>query len=186
MPVINTQKSKGGNGGGNGTMTLLETDVYRMQIKRAVIEEDQFAEALADGKRPEKLVLTWEVSSVTEEQDEGCVGLAVWQRFNPYYGPVRDGGVSKFKAFIDSLREQGFLPDFDANMFDTDSLIGIEQRVSVEKYIKEMGVNKGSPGNRIASILPLKRKAQAAKPATAAPAKRNVPVAVEGGEDDEI
>lgn len=183
MPVINTQKSKGGNSG--GSMTLLETDVYRMQIKRAVLEEDQYAEALADGTKPEKLVLTWEVTSATDEQDADCVGLAVWQRFNPYYGPVRDGGVSKFKAFIDGLREQGFLPDFDPNLFDTDSLIGIEQRVSVEKYAKTMGPNAGQPGNRIASILPLKRKPAAAAPAKV-PAKRNVPVAVEGGEDDEI
>ena len=179
MPVINTQKSKGGNS--NGSMALLETDVYRMAIKRAVLEQDQYAEPLADGSKPEKLVLTWEVTTVTDEQDDGCIGLAVWQRFNPYYGPVRDGGVSKFKAFIDALREQNYLPDFDANLFDTDSLVGIEQRVSVEKYAKTMGPNAGQPGNRIASILPLKRKASAT-----APAKRNVPVAVEGGEDGEL
>lgn len=154
MAVINTHK---GTGSGTGEFTLLETDVYRMQIKAADLQEDQYADVNRDGSRPERLVLRWEVTQVTDEQDEAALGCAVWQRFNPYYGPVRDGGVSKFQQFIDGLRVQGYLADFDPELFDTDSLIGIEQRVSVEKHIKSMGPNAGKPGNKVSSVLPLRR-----------------------------
>jgi hypothetical protein len=164
-----------------GEFALLETDVYRMKIVRAHIEVDQYAEKRKDGTQPEKLVLCWEVSEAGPEQDEDVVGLSVWQRMNPYYGTIREGGVSKFKAFLDSLAEQGLIELDPAAGFDTDSLIGLEQRVGVEKYIKTMGPNAGQPGNRVVSILPLKRKAT--KQGTP-PARRNVPEAVEESGDD--
>lgn len=179
MAVINTQAR---TGSGNGTMQLLESDVYYMTIKRAVIEEDQFADPRKDGSRPEKLVLTWEVSRVTDEQDDACIGLAVWQRINPYYGTIREGGPSNFKAFIDGLRDQGLLPDFDPVSFDTDSLIGIEQRVSVEKYAKTMGANTGQPGNRVKQIMPITRRKNAPKPP---PAPKNTPQPIDAEEIDE-
>lgn len=174
MAVINTQARRGGSA--TGEMELLETDVYRMKIARATIEENQYADPLADGTKPDQLVLCWEVTEPIGEQDDSVVGLAVWQRINPYYGPVRDGGVSRFKAFIDSLVEQGFLAEFDPQAFDTDALIGIEQRVSVENYIKSMGANVGKPGNKVVQVLPLSRKKGQAK---AAPVRKNVPVEVD-------
>ena len=181
MALINLNERRGKST--SGDMELLETDVYRMKITRAVIEDDQYGEPDKNGLLPVKLVLTWEVSGVTDEQDADCMGLAVWQRFNPYYGMVRDGGPSKFKAFLDGLAEQDLLPDFNpANPFDTDMLVGIEQRVNVENYAKTMGPNAGKPGNRVVGTLPLKRKA-AAK--AAKPEAKNVPQVVADGEVDE-
>lgn len=161
MAVINTQ----GRSGSAKSMVLLETDVYRMKIARASIEEDQFADPNKDGTKPERLVLCWEVTEAIGEQDDEVIGLSVWHRINPYYGAVRDGGISKFKAFIDSLRAQGHLAEFDPNAFDTDSLLGIEQRVSVENYIKGQGVNAGQPGNKVTGILPLRAKKNQPMPA---------------------
>lgn len=171
---INTQ---GRSGGSSKEFKLLESDVYRCKIVSSIMEEDQFAEPNRDGTKPLKLVLRWEVTEATDEQDDDVVGCAVWQRFNPFYGTVREGGPSKFKAFIDLLREQGFLPNFIPNDFETDDLIDIEQRVNIEKYAKSMGVNAGQPGNRVASVLPLKRKKAQGK---------NVPQPVEELEDADL
>lgn len=176
MPVVSLMNERKQT----GEFALLETDVYRMKIVRATIEADQFAEKRKDGTQPDKLVLCWEVSEAGPEQDEDVVGLSVWQRMSPYYGTIREGGVSKFKAFLDSLADQGLIELDPSAGFDTDSLIGIEQRVSVEKYTKTMGQNAGQPGNRVSAILPLKRKA--AKPA---PAKRNVPVADDASDESD-
>lgn len=169
MTVINTQQRSGSKG---GEFTLLETDVYKAKIAAATVEEDQYAEPLNDGTKPEKLVLRWEVTEVTDEQDEDAVGCAVWQRLAPYYGEVRDGGPSKFKAFIDSLREQGHLADFNPLAFDVETLINIQQRISVEKYKKTMGPNVGKDGNKVVSVMPIKgkrAKAPAQPVATAEP-----------------
>lgn len=173
MAVINTQSRKSGNG--TGEFILLETDVYRMKIADALLEEDQFAEPLNDGSKPIKLVLRWEVTEAGDDQDEEVVGCAVWQRFNPYYGTVREGGPSKFKAFIDALREQGHLKEFDPGAFDTDQLVGIEQRVSVEKYTKTMGANAGKPGNKVVGVLPLKRARKGAVEEVPLPEPRKTP-----------
>jgi hypothetical protein len=176
MPVINTQSRQGG---GSGDFKLLETDVYRCKIVSATIEEDQYAEPLNDGTKPLRLVLRWEVSEVSEEQDEEAVGCAVWQRLNPWYGTTRDGGPSRFKAFIDGLREQNMLSVFDPNAFDIDALVGIEQRVNVEKYAKTMGPNAGKPGNKVVAVMPLRRPKKEAKPT------KNVPVAVSATVEEE-
>lgn len=167
MAVIDLKARQGG--GTTGDFELLETDVYRMKVADVKLEEDQFADAAPDGTRPVKVVIRWEVTEAGEDQDDDIVGRAVWQRFNPYYGDVRDGGPSKFKAFIDGLREQGLLPEFDPSMFDTALLAGLEQKVSVEKYIKTMGKNAGQPGNKVVSVMPLRRTkkaTKAAKPST--------------------
>lgn len=168
MAVINTQQS----GGRPADAVILPTDVYLMEIMDAVIEDDQFAEPRKDGSKQQRIVVTWEVYALTPEQQEvgeesePFLNQRVWQRFAPYYGPVRDGGDSKFKAFIDMLREQGYLKEFDPMMFDTDALVGIKQRVSVENYKKTMGPNAGQPGNKVVSVLPIRRgKASAVKAA---------------------
>lgn len=171
MATINTRPNKPST---DKEFVLLPSDLYRMKIKRATAEENRFADALPDGTRPLQIVLIWEVVSLTPEQEEAAeeagqewVGAGVWQYLNPYYGPVRDGGTSKFQQFIDSLREQGHLDDFDPDAFDPESLIGIEQRVNVLLAPKTMGDNAGKPGNKVVAVLPIKR-AKAVKPKTKA------------------
>jgi hypothetical protein len=166
MAVINTRERRGN---GTGESIIIPSDVYRMKITSAAIEEDQYAEPYNDGTKPEKLVLCWEVSQVTDEQEDIFLNAKVWQRFNPWYGTVKAGGPSNFKAFIDKLVEQGLIT-FDPDNFDTDALVGIEQKCSVEEYTKTMGVNKGQPGNKITQVMPLTRKK------TAAPAPKPQPV----------
>jgi hypothetical protein len=177
MPVINTRQSQRST-----TFDLLETDIYRMVIKKAEVEADTFAEPDENGQFPDKLVLVWEVYETTDEQDDGVVGLSVWQRMSPWYGAGKRG-PSAFKTLVDSLIEQEIITDFDPDNFDTDILVGIKQRVSVEKYIKTMGPNKGDYGNRtVGAPMPVTRKKAAAKPAQ--PARRNVPVAVADDDDE--
>jgi hypothetical protein len=153
--IINTQERRGG---AIGEFKLLDTDVYRAKIAEAKIEEDRFGEPQSDGSLPLQLVVRWEVTEVTDEQDEEAIGCAVWQRINPWYGVTRAGPPSKFKAFIDALREQGLIPDFDPIAFDPGILDGIEQRISVEKYLKGKGANAGQPGNKVTAVLPLRAK----------------------------
>lgn len=191
--MISLSGSKGG-GSSNEERPVLPTDIYRMKIVEAGIEDDSFAKPNKDGSLPQKIVLTWEVSWLTEEQQEAAdeageewLGVRVWSRFAPYYGDVRAGGPSKFKAFIDSLREQGHLTDFDPDNFDVEDLVDIEQRVSVEKYIKTMGANAGQPGNKATAFAPVRPTKKGAKGATTAvvrPPARNVPQPIE--DDSEI
>lgn len=139
--------------GGEG-WSPLPTDTYIMKVTEAGIEDDKFAQPDRDGNQPQKLVLTWEIAKLTAEQEAAGVKLGekVWQRINPYYGTVKDGGPSKFMALVQSLVEQNMLP---AGEFTTADFIGVTQRVLVEEYIKTMGANAGKPGNRIASVAPL-------------------------------
>lgn len=187
MAVINTRGQSGG--GSSKDFVLLPSDIYRMKVTKATVEENRFADPKADGSRPLQIVLTWEVTQLTEEQHDAAEEAgedwdtaAVWQRLNPYYGPVRDGGVSKFQAFIDMLREQGYLADFDPDAFDPETLMGIEQRVNVELYHKSMGENAGKPGNKVVNVLALKRPRKTAKE-IATP--RNVPQPVAAGDIDD-
>lgn len=154
--IINTQERRGGSQ--TGEFKLLETDVYRAKIAEAKIEEDRFGTPLNDGSLPLKLVVRWEVCEATEDQDDEVIGCAVWQRFNPWYGVTRDGKPSVFKTFVDALREQGLLKTFNPSAFDSGDLDGIEQRISVEKYLKSMGPNAGQPGNKVTAVLPLRAK----------------------------
>lgn len=163
MAPINTTAKRGGSS--TTDFVVLPSDVYRMKIMKAVVEENRFGDVQADGTRPLQLVLTWEVTTLSEEQADAASEAGetwdeaqVWQRLNPYYGPVRDGGVSKFKSFVDNLIAQGHLSGFDPELFDPESLVGIEQKVTVERYIKSQGDNVGKPGNKVVSVLPLPRK----------------------------
>jgi len=137
------------------TYEVLPTDIYTMKITEAALEEDKFAEPQRDGTKPMKLVLTWEIHKLTPEQEEAGIraGEKVWHRLNPFYGLVKAGGPSKFKAFADSLIEQGLIPP----KFGPGDLVGVIQRVSIEEYIKTMGQNAGSPGNRVTSVASLTR-----------------------------
>jgi len=177
---------------------LLPTDIYRMKIVRADIQQNTFGEQKEDGTYPEQLVLTWEVSQTIGEQDQGVVGLSVWQRMAPWYGDTKRG-PSKFKEFVDSLITQNLLDDsIDPSSMDTDWFVGIEQRATVELYKKTMGANKGQDGNKIVSILPLiaqKRAPVKVAPVTAVnsgkpalpqrPTAKNVPQPVTAGDTED-
>jgi hypothetical protein len=161
---------------------ILPTDIYRMKCVEADLKDDSFAKPNKDGSQPQKFSTVWEVISLTEEQqeiadelDQEWPGVRIWKDFAPYYGDVKAGGPSKFKAFIDSLREQGLLPGFDEEAFDLGSLLGIEQRATVERYTKTMGENAGKPGNKITAFAAVKRTK---------PTKKNVPERVEETDAD--
>lgn len=139
---------------GGGDWTPLPTDTYVMKITDAEMEEDIFAKPDRDGNQPQKLKLTWEIAKLTPEQEEAGIRLGekVWHRINPYFGTVKDGGPSKFMAFVQSLVGQGLLPSGD---FTPSDFVGITQRVLVEEYTKTMGANAGKPGNKVTSVAPL-------------------------------
>jgi hypothetical protein len=152
--------------------TLLDTDIYRMVIKKAEIAPNQYAEPDENGVYPDQLLIVWEVFEAGPEQEDGVVGNAVFQRMAPWYGAGKRG-PSQFKVLADALIAQGHA--IDLSDFDPDALVGIKQRVSVELYTKTMGKNAGQPGNRIVGApKPLKKqpaapsvpavKAQAAAP----------------------
>lgn len=161
-------------GGASGTTidrAVIPTDMYRMRCVEAEIKDNTFEKPNKDGTLPQKLATVWEITSLTEEQAESAadaaevwIGVRIWKDFAPYYGDVKDGGPSKLKEFIDSLRTQGYLANFDPNDFDPNVLVGIEQKVSVLSYIKTMGPNTGQPGNKIAGFAALRAKKNGDKP----------------------
>jgi hypothetical protein len=116
---------------------VLPTDIYVMTIAEAAMEDDKFAEVDREGNVPQKLVLKWETSKLTAEQQEAGIGMGepVWQRFNPYYGTVKAGGPSKFKAFVDSLIEQKLLPA----RFTPADFVGIVQRCKRRRVHQDDG-----------------------------------------------
>jgi hypothetical protein len=165
MATINLNQPTKSSGGSGEERAVLPTDTYRMKIIDAVIEDDRWAKPNRDGSQPQVLALTFEVSNLTDEQadtaaelEEDWSEVRVWKRFNPFYGPVKAGGPSKFKAFIDDLVGWGLLNIPDMNAFDVESLCGIELKCSVENYIKQQGENAGKPGNRINAFAPVRVK----------------------------
>jgi hypothetical protein len=154
MALNLTQRT--GGGGMAGTRAILPTDSYRMRCIEAKMEDDTFAKPDRDGTLPQKLVLTFEVTTLTDEQEEIAQEreeewdkVRIWHRFNPYYGVVREGGPSKFKEFLDNLVTWGVIPTLNLEAFEVESLTGIELKCSVVEYLKTMGVNQGQPGNKI-------------------------------------
>lgn len=170
--VINlNERAKNGTG---EERPILPTDSYRMKVIDAKIEENNLAKPNRDGSKPLDVVITWEITVLTDEQREVAEErgedwdtVRVWQRLNPYYGDVKDGGPSKFKAFIDLLRKQGHLQNFSLEAFDVETLVGIEQKVSVLEHIKTMGPNAGKPGNKVAGVAPLRKARNTPQPVTA-------------------
>lgn len=155
---------------------LLDTDVYRMEIKKAEIAPNTYAEPNEDGTYPDQLLIVWEVYQAGPEQDDGVVGRAVFQRMAPWYGTGKRGD-SQFKMLVDSLNEQvdaGLLEfgGIDPEDFDPAALVGLRQRVSVENYKKTMGKNQGQPGNRVVGAPKSLKKPQAKTAPPAAPKPR--------------
>lgn len=164
MTVVNlNQKTSGG--AASGDRPILPSDIYRMKIVDAQIEDNTLDKPNRDGSFKKQLAITWEVSALTDEQEaeaeersEKWIGVRVWQRIGLYYGDVRDGGPSKLKAFIDKFRAAGHLPNFDLDAFDIDELVDVEMRVTIQEYIKTMGVNAGQPGNKVTDVSALRTR----------------------------
>ena len=154
-------------GGSNGeARPVLPTDIYRMKILESKMEDDTFAKPGPDGFLPQKIALTFEVTALTEEQQDAAAEagedwdtVRIWHRFNPYYGTVKAGGPSKFKEFIDNLVSWGLLKGLDLNAFDVEALAGIELKCSVSQYTKTMGENAGKPGNKITAFSAVRKPA---------------------------
>jgi hypothetical protein len=164
MTVLDLTKSNGSSAMG-GERPVLPADNYRMKIVAAEMRENKLEKPDENGVFPQSLSITWEVTALTDEQQETAdereeewTGVRVWQDFNPYYKITRAGTPSKFKAFIDVLVDQGLIPDFNPVMFNTDSLIGIEQKVLLRVHIRTQGANIGKPINKVVEVGPLKRK----------------------------
>lgn len=139
-------------------------DTYYARIREADITESKFKDK--DGNAQYQLALVWEVSRLTAEQTEAELEPGKWFRqwISLYYGETKNG-PSKLKSFIDNLRGQGLLDEFDpaAGEIDSDWFVGVEQRVSVD-------LKNGY--NNVIGVAPLKLK----KPAAAAPAPaKNAP-----------
>lgn len=151
--TVNTKEEK--------SFELLETDVYRMEVKKASIAPNTYADPDDNGNYPDQLLIVWEVFQAGPEQDDEVVGRAVFQRMAPWYG-IGKRGPSQFKLLVDSLNEQEIIT-IDPLDFEPEDLVGIKQRVSVEQYTKTMGKNAGQPGNRVVGApKSLKRAKKAA------------------------
>lgn len=165
--------SSGSAGGMTTDRPVIPTDMYRMKCIEAAMKDNTFEKPNKDGTQPQKISTVWEVTALTEEQseiaeerEEKWIGLRIWKDFAPFYGDTKDGPPSKFKEFIDSLRAQGYLENFDPEAFDLNDLVGVEQKVSVLNYTKTMGPNTGDPGNKIVGFASLRTpKKNGTKPA---------------------
>lgn len=175
MGTISLSGGKTGGTTAAETRVLVPTDMYRVKCVEAALEDDTFSKPRKDGTLPQKIRTVWEITRLTPEQTEAAeeageewIGVRLWHRFNPYYGPVKEGGPSKFQEFIDLVRSQGALADFDLEAFDVESLVDIELRASIALYTKTMGENVGKPGNKITAFASLRnaKKGPAAKPRT--------------------
>lgn len=156
MTTMNLTQRSGSGGGTSQAQVILPTDTYRMKCLESKLEDDQFAKPNPDGSLPQKIVLTFEMTTLTDEQqeiaeerDEDWSTVRIWHRFNPYYGDVRAGGPSKFKEFLDNLVTWGCIPALNLEAFDPSVIQGVELRCSVVQYTKTMGENAGKPGNKI-------------------------------------
>lgn len=157
-------KERSGGGGSTQERAILPTDSYRMKCIESKLEDDTYSKPNRDGTLPQKIALTFEVTTLTDEQEDLATErgeewdkVRIWHRFNPFYGDVRAGGPSKFKAFLDNLATWSLL-NLNIEAFDPASLEGIELKCSVEEYIKTMGTNAGQPGNKITAFAPVRLK----------------------------
>jgi hypothetical protein len=134
----------------------LATGEYPMIIKEASIGPSAFADDR--GEFPEQVSITWQLDGTKAEQAEWeeagyYPDQKVYQRMSSFFGNTKSGNPSKFYGLIQSFVEQGLLtPEFEI-----EHLVGIRQRVLVEKYTKQQGKNAGQPGNRVLAVTAPKR-----------------------------
>lgn len=170
-------KERSSGGGSTQEYVVLPNDSYRMKVIESRLEDDTFSKPNRDGSLPQKIALTFEITTLTDEQEDAANEreeewdtVKIWHRFNPFYGDVRAGGPSKFKEFLDNLVEWGLL-NLNLEAFDPASLEGLELKCSVIKYTKTMGVNVGQPGNKITGFAPVRVKGAKAPKNTPQPVK---------------
>jgi hypothetical protein len=155
-------------------------DTYYCRIVKSELQKSMFKDDKT-GEDQYQIAVVWEIVRLTPEQEEAGLEVGKWFRswYGLYYAMTKAGKPSKLMAFIDTLRSDGYLPDFDIDGFDTDDLLNIEARVVVnEKEGKD-----GKMWNNITDIQPRKPQRRAVKPAQptsdTAPRKatpaRNVP-----------
>ena len=195
---------------GNGKVSALlpDDEVFVLTINDAKIEVDEYAKPEADGTKPEKLVITWELEAedITRKQKRMGVeaGKRIWQRLALFYYVKEDGMPTQLKAVLDALdgRENGegliFTVDVAALYEDPGMLVGIKAPCRVEQYAKTKGARKGEFDNRIAKVRTFEEEegedeeapapaAAPARPAAAArgavPPKKNAPRPVH---DDDV
>lgn len=180
MTTMDLTKRTGGGSGNSEARVILPTDTYRMKCLEAKLEDDTFAKPNQDGSLPQKIALTFEMSILTDEQqeiaeerDEDWSATRIWHRFNPFYGDVRAGGPSKFKEFLDNLVTWGCIPSLNLEAFDPGVIQGVELKCSVVQYTKTMGENAGKPGNKITGFASVRAPRKA----------KNVPVPVSAPEE---
>lgn len=195
MTTVDLTRSTGGGSAG-GERPVLPADNYRMKIIDVAWRENTLEKPLADGTYPLNLSITWEVSGLTEDQQDAMeeageewMGVRVWQDHNPWYGDVKAGGPSKFKAFLNKLVDAGHLPGFNPNDFDTGQLLNIEMKCLLKVHIRTMGANVGKPINKVVDISPLRSPKGKGANVTVKPEKaaKNAPQPVaEDGEGGDI
>lgn len=176
MTTLNLNHRSNG-GAASGPRPILPSETYRMRIIEAVVQEDNFGKPDKDGKRPEQVVLTFEMSVLTDEQQdiaeekgEDWSTVRIWHRFAFFYGTVKAGGPSKLKEFLDNLVTWGLIPALDLEAFELTSLVGVELKCIVAEYKKTMGENVGQPGNKITGFAAVRTRGAKA---------RNVPTPVD-------
>jgi hypothetical protein len=151
-------------------------DTYHCKIKSVELKESIYEDR--DGTKKQQLQITWEVSRLTAEQEEEGLQLGKWftQWISLYIGVKKDGKPSVLKAFLDSLEDQGLIPEGEE--LDIEKLVGIEQRVQVGEP-NERGYNK------VVNVAPLRRRKTEQAAPKAAPVKKNAPAPVDD-EDEEL
>lgn len=162
MTVLNLNSRT--NGGSTGeARPVLPTDTYRMKVLECKMQDNTFEKPDKDGNLPQQVVLTFEITTLTDEQqemaeerDEDWSAVRIWHRFAPYYGDTKTGGPSKLKEFLDNLVSWGLIPSL-TNELDLETLVGVELRCTVLNYAKTMGENVGKPGNKITGFAPVRQ-----------------------------
>lgn len=156
---------KTGNAAASTQYEPLPADTYLMKVREAKVTESRFVNEKT-GENDLQVEITWEIVKLTVEQQEAGADAKRWvkQWLGFYYGQTKNG-PSKFKEFVDGLRSQGLLEEFEdgSDEFDPDWLIGIEQRVLLTV--------SGSWNKVVGVSAPLKSKKATAK----AEPKRNEP-----------
>jgi hypothetical protein len=155
-----------------------ELSPYYMRIRSAETALSNFKDK--DGNDQYQLLLTWELTRLTDEQVEAEVDESRWvkQWISLYYGETAKG-PSKLKVFIDELRSQGLLEDFDPDAeeleVDDDWFVGIEQKVTLGvkgEFNEVLMISNPRPPKRAGAAAPPAPKKNAPQHVSQAPKVR--------------
>lgn len=154
MPTIDTTKPQESDT--STSYAPLETDAYLMKITSAQIAPSMYEDDR--GQKPLEVTVVFELLDELTHPDAGMKykDRQFW-RMKYFYGDLRSGGPSKFKAFIDGLLAEGKISNEVYIAGETDDpkqgdLIGIQRRVMIEKYTITQGKNAGQLGNKVLAV----------------------------------